>query len=473
MPAETSKKSIDPNLPKYVYAANPMVKVYKNRKSGGGLANLFIGEWMKILDDKIPKKGRIHVRYRGGKGYIKQTDYTYSRFLEIFFIDVNQGDSILIQTPDDKRILIDGGMGNEAHSFIRDKYNLHAKDHYIDFEAIIATHCDEDHTKGLIGILKDPRIAVKRFYHNGLFRRTAKGKDPGPVSGGRIFGLVDRPKISDSPELKARMKDIVKAVNTAKTNLPVVIDKMKKIDRWKDRIEVPTEGFVFKRLDASDKHLPPYDKNNKHLTIEVLWPHARKFGGKMSYNDYGDAGKTVNGNSIVLNLKHGKQRILLAGDLNCKSMDDMLKHYGRRGRKPSSRLRAHVYKAAHHGSQDFSLPFLKAVKPDAAVISSGDDRQDVHGHPRAVLMGTITKYSRSSTPAVFSTELAAIYKPLSITQRKKLVEGNIQVYEKSNEGIVHLRSDGKRLYLGTVFGRKPPERRFKNILWKWDIWPEI
>lgn len=473
MPASKRKKPIDPNFPNYVYAANPLVRVYSNRKGGSGLANLFIGEWMKILDDEIPDKGRIHVRYRGGKGYINQNDYTYSRFLEIFFIDVNQGDSILIQTPDDRRILIDGGKGNEAYSFIRDKYNLHAKDHYIDFEAIVATHCDDDHTKGLINILKDPRIAVKRFYHNGLFRRKVKGKDPGAMVGGRIFGLVERPRLSDSPELTALMKKIVEAANTAKSNLPVVIKKMKKIDRWKNRIDLPKGGFVFERLDASDTYMPPYDEKNKYLTIEVLWPHTRKVDGKLSYTAYGDAGKTVNGNSIVLHLKHGRQRILLAGDLNCKSMDDMLKHFSRSGRSLSGRLRSHVYKAAHHGSQDFSLPFLKAVKPDAAVISSGDDRQDAHGHPRAVLMGTITKYSRTAKPAVFSTELAAIYKPLSTKQRKKLVEGKIQVYEKSNEGIVHLRSDGKRLYLGTVFGRKPPERRFKNILWKWDIWPEV
>jgi beta-lactamase superfamily II metal-dependent hydrolase len=36
------------------------------------------------------------------------------------------------------------------------------------------------------------------------------------------------------------------------------------------------------------------------------------------------AGKTVNGNSGVLRVRHGGQRILLTGDLNTPSADDFL-----------------------------------------------------------------------------------------------------------------------------------------------------
>jgi beta-lactamase superfamily II metal-dependent hydrolase len=473
MPNNPLGKILDPKFPKYVYAANPLVTAYEKKRGKKKQATLFMGEWMKILEEEIPQKGRAYVRFRGGNGYVDLTDMTYSRFLEIFFIDVDQGDSILIQTPDDRRILIDGGKSDEAHRFIRDKYNLHARNNYIDFEAIVATHSDNDHAGGLIKILKDPKIAVKRFYHNGLFRRKDSSQDPGPKESKRIFGLEDSPKVDDSPALKALMQRIIKAVDQAKSNLPVVIKKMKTQDRWKDRIEIPEGGFVFKRLDAFDEYLPPYDRNNKYVTIEVLWPSMKKVNERLSYPEYGDAGKTVNGNSIVLCIKHGKQRILLTGDLNLKSMNDLLSRYSRGGANPADRLRAEVYKAAHHGSQDFSVPFLKAVKPDAAVISSGDDRYDQHGHPRAVLMGTITRYSKYPMPAVFSTELAACYSPISLTkeQRKLFAEGKFHAYEKSIQGIVHLRSDGRRLVLGTVHGRKGSQATQLRINWKWDIWP--
>ncbi len=466
-------KIIDPKFTKYVYAANPLVPVYAEAQGTKKCANLFMGEWMKILDEKIPKKGRLHIRYRGGNGYVSLNDMIRERFLEIFFIDVDQGDAILIQTPDDRRILIDGGQRGEAHKFIRDKYNLYERNNYIDFEAVVATHSDLDHTGGLVKILKDPKIGVKRFYHNGLFRREKSSVDPGPRKGNRVFGLVDQPKTTDQPKLTSLMKKIIEAVEKAKENLPIVKEKMEKQERWKDRIDIPQGGFVYKRLDVADKYLPPYDDKNKYLTVEILWPAAERVDGELSYPYYGEVSKTVNGNSIVLLLKCGKQRIMLTGDLNRDSMDDLIKYYSRGGLKPSEKLKTQVYKAAHHGSQDFSIPFLKVLKPDAAVISSGDDRHDVHGHPRAVLLGTITRYSMNTTPAVFSTELAACYSPVSLSKKQQgmFEDGKIHLYEKSIQGIVHLRSDGKRLFLGTVHGRKPPEKPMANILWKWDIWP--
>ena len=468
MPETTLSEVIDLKFPDYAYAASPLVKVFEKSSGSKRIANLFLGEWMKILDKPIPAQGRIHVGYRGGEGYVERGDVSRKRHLEIFFIDVSQGDGILIQTSEDRRILIDAGESDDAHEFIRNKYRLDKPDNYIDFDAIVATHSDADHAKGLLKILTDPKIAVKRFYHNGLFRRTDEKQDPGSRKEGRVYGLVDRPKATDAPTLTPLMKKLIAAVEKTEKNLPVVIEKMKQHGR---RVDEPNGGFVFKRLDAADRFLPPYDKPGKPLVIEVLWPVATNDGGKLSYPWYGDAGKTVNGNSIVLCVRHGPHRILLTGDLNTSSMEDLLKQSPAAPGAPHA-LEAHVYKAAHHGSQDFSVPFLRAVAPDAAVISSGDDRQDVHGHPRAVLLGTITRYSRCEKPAVFSTELAACFSPLSDKEQKRFQSGKVQLYERSIQGIIHLRSDGERLCLGSVHGRKPPTDPLANTLWKWDVWPQ-
>jgi beta-lactamase superfamily II metal-dependent hydrolase len=475
-------KARDPNLPDWAYTAKPLVDAYEMTpdKKKKKIATLFLGEWTKILDKDIPTAGPVKVKFRGGEGYVDAENLSRNRFLEIFFIDVDQGDSILIQTPDDRRILIDGGQTGEAFDFIKNKYRLDKKNNFIDFEAVVATHSDADHTQGLINILKHPKIAVKRFYHNGLFRRIDKSQDPGAVSGGRIFGLEDDPGVPGKPELTPLMKKIVDAAQTAGKNLEGVIQKMKENDRWKGRIEGPEDGFIFKRLDAAEKFLPPFTEAHKTVTIDVLWPRAEEAGGKRSYPFYENASKTVNGNSIVLVIRHGRFKILLTGDLNARSMADLLSVYGGEagvargevGTEPTvSRLGADIYKAAHHGSQDFDVDFLKAVSPNAAVISSGDDRNDIHGHPRAVLLGTITRYSKIEKPAVFCTELAACFTRLSPKERKQFREEKVPLYERSIKGIVHLRSDGQQLYLGTVHGRKAPEDPQANILWKWDIWP--
>lgn len=470
MPELVLGAPIDSQFPSYAYAASPLIKVFKNRTGSTVVANIILGEWLRIVDEPIPATGRIHVKYRGGIGYVEPTDLTRKRQLEIFFIDVSQGDGILIQTPGDRRILIDGGKSDDTYEFIINKYRLDKPDHYTDFDAIIATHSDDDHTKGLINILKDSRIAVKRFYHNGLFRRTDTKQDPGPRKGKRVYGLVDRPKLSGKPQFTPLMKDILNAVDDAERNLPIVIQRMKELGR---RVDDPPEGFICKRLDAADRFIPPYDDSQKSLVIQVLWPKANlDENDQLYYTWYGNAGKTVNGNSVVLSVQYGTQRILLTGDLNTDSMDDLLKAYPSDANKTSV-LESHVYKAAHHGSQDFSVKFLNTVKPDAAVISSGDDRNDIHGHPRAVLLGTVTRYSRCKKPAVFSTELAACFTRLSEKEQAKFQSGKAQLYERSIQGIIHLRSDGERLCLGTVHGRRTPDDPLANTLWKWDLWPDI
>ncbi len=448
-------KPRDPQFPDYVYAAKPLVNVFESGDGRKNIGNLFLGEWMKILDERPSLKGLVHVKYRGGEGYVALSDVTRDRLLEIFFIDVSQGDAILIQTPDDRRILIDGGGSKDAWSFIRNKYRLDKPDNYIDFDAVVATHSDEDHTGGLINILTDPKIAIKRFYHNGLFRRTDSTKDPGPHAGKRVFGLEDRPNKEAVPALTLLMQKLLAAIDTAEKNLPVVVRRMTELGR---RVDTPPGGFVCKRLDAADRFLPPYADPTKPLAIEVLWPKAEIVAGKPSYPWYTSEGRTVNGNSVTLCVRHGDQRLLLSGDLNADAMDDLLTWY------PEAALAAHVYKAAHHGSQDFSLSFLKTVKPDVAVISSGDDDNDIHGHPRAVLVGTITRYSRCERPAVFITELSACFTRLSKDEHGDFNAGKKQLYERSIQGIIHLRSNGQELCVGSVHGTR--------ARWKWDVWPQ-
>ncbi len=369
----------------------------------------------------------------------------------MFFIDVGQGDSILIQTPDDRRVLIDGGPGDQALRFIETKYRLDKPANYIDFEAVILTHSDEDHVRGLIPILAHPKIGVKRIYHNGLFPNQFS------KSGKRVIGLLDAPQ---GTLLSATMQELAKAVETAKGQLAGALEGMRRAGY---ETEMPAGGLLCSRADARQGFIPPFTGG---LRLEVLWPEATEEGGPLGYSWYSDEGKTKNGNCVVLRLVHGANSLLLAGDLNVASMMDLLK------RRPE-KLDARVYKAAHHGSQDFALGFLKAVRPDAAVIMSGDDKNSQYGHPRAVLLGTITRYSKCEMPGVFSTELAACYTPLRDKDLEDFKAGVGQQYAKSIEGVIHLRSDGKKMLIGRVFGRATPDDPLAPTTWKWDVWPPI
>lgn len=80
--------------------------------------------------------------------------------LQIFFIDVGQGDSTLIITPAHKNILIDGG-GNEFGSFDVGEntllpYLLDRRITTLDY--ILISHFDSDHVKGLFAVMQNLKV---------------------------------------------------------------------------------------------------------------------------------------------------------------------------------------------------------------------------------------------------------------------------------------------------------------------------
>lgn len=70
--------------------------------------------------------------------------------MKVHFINVGQGDSILIQTPENKQILIDGGPPKSGKKVVQ-----YLEEHDVDeIDLMIATHPDIDHIGGLKTILE-------------------------------------------------------------------------------------------------------------------------------------------------------------------------------------------------------------------------------------------------------------------------------------------------------------------------------
>lgn len=81
--------------------------------------------------------------------------------LKITFLDVGHGDSILLEFPDKRRMLIDGGSGGTDASFDIGKnvvapYLWNRSIYYLD--ALVVTHFHEDHVGGILYILKNFKI---------------------------------------------------------------------------------------------------------------------------------------------------------------------------------------------------------------------------------------------------------------------------------------------------------------------------
>ncbi|MCX6746392.1 MAG: ComEC/Rec2 family competence protein [Candidatus Parcubacteria bacterium] len=76
--------------------------------------------------------------------------------LEVDFLDVGQGDSILIKTPYQQNILIDGGPDNKVLSALGKNLAFYDKD----IDLVVLTHPHTDHVIGLVEILR--RYKVKK-----------------------------------------------------------------------------------------------------------------------------------------------------------------------------------------------------------------------------------------------------------------------------------------------------------------------
>ncbi|HEY4518338.1 MAG TPA: MBL fold metallo-hydrolase [Candidatus Paceibacterota bacterium] len=104
-----------------------MLKTFKNSWREVGLCALVLGNLFTWY--------AVHAESRAG-------------LLTVSFLDVGQGDAILIDGPSGIQVLIDGGRGKKVLSELGEVLPFYDRS----IDVIIATHPDQDHMEGLIGV---------------------------------------------------------------------------------------------------------------------------------------------------------------------------------------------------------------------------------------------------------------------------------------------------------------------------------
>lgn len=407
------------------------------------------------------------------------------KVLAVEFVDVQQGDAAVVESPKGAVMLIDGGENQLFARYLANRFGGSSAAAPKEIDTIVVSHGDADHFAGLPRILDsetDGRrrkrlfIDPRRIYHNGL----AKG--PSSLREVDMFGATE--DVSGRPH-------IVDLVDDLRTVPAIRLNKFFK--EWKEtlrtygqRAQAANKSLIVERVErGSTGKFPTFAAED--IKIDVLAPitksvatagglkpglpflaKPRKRPSSVESDTFGSpsASHTVNGHSVVLRLTYGKCRILFTGDLNEES-EDILIAADAAG---TWSLESDVLKVPHHGSADYLPRFLKAVGALISIVSSGDESaQKEYVHPRATLVGGLGRHSRVEDPLIFVTELVAFFAvegyigeewhamtPAGTTAVSRKVDvvdiptrKKFFGFSRSAFGTVHLRTDGKQLLVWT------------------------
>ncbi|MCP5021136.1 MAG: MBL fold metallo-hydrolase [bacterium] len=434
------------SFPEFVYANRQETILRQDPKAKAKeLNHVLLGTYLEVLDSK-GSYYQVATRRAGPGGWVAKADTTESTPLKVFFVDVGQGDGTLIETPQGI-VIIDGGMGAHFHAFLRHRYwPLIENGEIIEVKAMVISHPDGDHYKGLQRILEDEDFRVDAIYHNGLMRYPKSTEDSrrrmiekghvveADVDGDTAYFVVDHfDGLAEAFARKAEMPSWFKQFWTAAKE-SADAGRLNSVQRLVagDSIAgfTTTSGGKAKLVVLAPA---PHQIDDADAFLAFDDPKKRADGDEPDYPDYGYShSHTRNGHSIVVRLEFGDHKLLLGGDLNIPAERHLIEHYG-----TQNPFRVDVAKCCHHGSADFSPEFLKRVSPHATTISSGDNKS--FDHPTADSVGAIARHSRGDLPLVFSTELARAYSISSAGHVNDI-----------HYGLVNLRSNGTLLTMAQM-----------------------
>ncbi len=397
------------------------------------------------------------------------------KILKLDFVDVQQGDGALLETPEGKTITIDGGDTQLFARYLASRFPGTSPEARKTIDAMVISHGDADHFAGLAEIREsekheNPRKRLfanpLRVFHNGLVKRPESFKEI------ESFGATET----------VGGKTIITGLETDPTKLPdEQLNKFFK--RWKKALrgwEDDGAKIEFKRLVKGDDKAFDF-LAAEGIEVQVLGPilttegdvnglrflgkqpKGPQFGAQSPDADFKgiDAAHTINGHSILLRLTFDNWRLVFAGDLNTQSEQALVADVAGGGLD----LEAEVLKVPHHGSGEYSTGFLQAVKPLLSVVSSGDeDQRKEYIHPRATLMNALGRFSRNDAAVVFVTELVAFFEKVGWVRPDEKTgveskppppeEKDFFAFRRTAYGQVRVRTDGKRLFVYTNSGQK-------------------
>lgn len=298
---------------------------------------LYFTGTLQVLYDKFFKK-EPHSPFRSDKDTTTVVDELDD--LIITFLDVGQGDCIIIELPDGKNMIIDSGdnrgdskdISKSAITEFTEEKNITS------FDYLLLTHQDSDHAGNMAWVIDTYDIGYI-FRPNNKTSHTASANKltdeqntgNGYVSSSATYG-----------------KFMVSAYNEGCT------------------VEVFNKNSDFtNKVVCGDNTYTYY--------FDFLTPTS----DTISYSD-------PNNYSPVMLFDFMGTRILFTGDAEEKNLGEYVSTYG-------DEFNVDILKVGHHGSKNATTDaFVQAIDPEYAIIQCGEGNS--YGHPHAEALNMLSGY---------------------------------------------------------------------------------
>ncbi len=284
----------------------------------------------------------------GGKfksWYISPDDFVASEGnLQIRYLDIGQGDCILIQLPDGKNMLIDAGKNNSK----TEEKILGTLDE-LDIDKIdygVLTHTDSDHIGGMDKVIASDEVKFENVYMPLVKSKLAND----PVED--LYAQAKTTYLSEISKQEPAGFEIATITTQVYADvMQAIIDEECNVFFSFEGLQIKTNEYVF------DFYLPGYEQYDQDLNTAF----------------------EKNNVSPIMILKFNDKKIMFTGDC-----DDAESFFLQDVLQKGIDADVDVLKVAHHGGQDStSADFLAVVKPEYSVISVGENTYD---HPRKAVI---------------------------------------------------------------------------------------
>ena len=319
--------------------------------------------------DKIENAFKMKTTYGQNQveeNALKTADYKVS------YLNVGQGNCTVIELPDGRTALIDGGdasHGREVYEFLKDK-----KIFTIDF--LIATHADADHIGGLNYLFS--KLEIKNIYRP--FQIAGRGD------------TIDTFVPIESEDLKEVYHTYYADENskisrvTSNTYIEFITNVYKETysengNTYSSNVSVFYDGFEIVGNYYTFEFFAPLTRNEN---IYLLNHSTRTHG----FATVGYGSSNSNDNSAIFTFKCGEHTYLFTGDATCSNSSgttastcEELAFVDSLTYQDKEKLSAvSVYLAGHHGSESSSSSqLLKLINPKFVVVSVA--KENDYGHP--------------------------------------------------------------------------------------------